>query len=262
MPRSSKMTIIAVIAVAVVATVAFSYSDDSGAEIVAKLDALEKRIASLERTLNARFTALEQAVAKGGSGGGVNQALENEARTAFNKINSLVQQNKYGDAKTEMAAFMTKYGSTNTAKQAGRLNAELSVIGKQAPTQWGIEKWFQGENDIDLGSDATTLLVFWEVWCPHCKREVPKIEKIYNDYKDKGLQVVGLTKVNRSATEDGVKGFITEKQLTYPIAKEDGKLSAHFGVSGVPAAAVVKNGKVVWRGHPVRLTPQMLESWL
>ncbi len=83
MPRSSKMTIIAVIAVAVVATVAFSYSDDSGAEIVAKLDALEKRIVSLERTLNARFTALEQAVAKGGSGGGgVNQALENEARTA------------------------------------------------------------------------------------------------------------------------------------------------------------------------------------
>ena len=114
----------------------------------------------------------------------------------------------------------------------------------------------------NLASDKTILLVFWEVWCPHCKREVPKIEEIYNNYKGKGLQVVGLTKINRSATEDSVQAFITEKKLSYPMAKEDGGLSTHFGVSGVPAAAVVKGGKVVWRGHPVRLTTEMIEAWL
>jgi hypothetical protein len=39
-------------------------------------------------------------------------------------------------------------------------------------------------------------------------------------------------------------------------------VASHFGVSGIPAAAVVKGGKVVWRGHPARLSEQMLKDWL
>jgi hypothetical protein len=59
-----------------------------------------------------------------------------------------------------------------------------------------------------------------------------------------------------------VRSFVTEKGVQYPVAKENGSLSSHFGVSGIPAAAVVKNGKVIWRGHPARLSEAMLKSWL
>ena len=70
-------------------------------------------------------------------------------------------------------------------------------------------------------------------------------------------------RVTKSATDDGVAEFIKENNLTYPVAKEqDGSLSSRFGVRGIPAAAVVQNGKVVWRGHPARLTDQMIEGWL
>ena len=51
--------------------------------------------------------------------------------------------------------------------------------------------------------------------------------------------------------------------VSYPIAKESGDaLSKHFGVRGIPAAAMVKDGKVVWRGHPARLTDDMIEGWI
>ena len=50
--------------------------------------------------------------------------------------------------------------------------------------------------------------------------------------------------------------------MTYPTAKENGDLSKHFNVSGIPAAAVVKGGKVVWRGHPGRLNDSMIDGWL
>lgn len=74
---------------------------------------------------------------------------------------------------------------------------------------------------------------------------------------------MGLTKVNRSATEEKVEEFISTHKLTFPVAKEtDGKISRHFGVQGVPAAAVVKNGKVIWRGHPARISDKMLDKWL
>ena len=47
------------------------------------------------------------------------------------------------------------------------------------------------------------------------------------------------------------------------MAKEDGqKMSDRFGVKGIPAAAVVKNGKVVWRGHPARIKDEMIDGWL
>ena len=57
--------------------------------------------------------------------------------------------------------------------------------------------------------------------------------------------------------------FIAENKVTYPIAKEQGdEMSKAFNVSGIPAAAVVKNGTVVWRGHPARLDDAKISGWL
>jgi len=112
------------------------------------------------------------------------------------------------------------------------------------------------------GSGKTTLLVFWEEWCPHCRREVPKLQQIYSELKGQGLQVVGLTKITRSATDEKVQAFITGNKIDYPIAKETGALADYFAVKGIPAAAVVKGGRIVWRGHPIRLKPELVQSWL
>ena len=90
---------------------------------------------------------------------------------------------------------------------------------------------------------------------------MPKLEETYEKYKGK-LQVVGLTKVTKSSTDEKVQQFLSEQKVTYPIAKETGEMSDYFAVSGIPAAAVIKDGKVVWRGHPARLTDDMINAWL
>jgi thiol-disulfide isomerase/thioredoxin len=222
-----------------------------------RVEALTKRVDDLEKQL--------QAVKAAAGGAGQGQApspLEQEAQGAFAQINQLVMDNKIDAAKAKLVEFQQKYGATRVGAGAARLQQELDIVGKDTPKAWGIEKWFQGESAVNLASKGTTVVVFWEEWCPHCRREVPKLQQIYETYKGKGLQLVGLTKVNRSSTDDSVKTFIAESKVTYPIAKEDGSLSEYFGVSGVPAAAVVKNGKVIWRGHPVRLTDEMVKAWL
>ena len=56
--------------------------------------------------------------------------------------------------------------------------------------------------------------------------------------------------------------FMTERKVGYPVAKENGKTARYFNASGIPAAAVVKDGKIVWRGHPAKLNPQLLKTWL
>ena len=50
--------------------------------------------------------------------------------------------------------------------------------------------------------------------------------------------------------------------VSYPMAKETGDLASYFNVKGIPAAAVVKGGKIIWRGHPQRLNDEMLAGWM
>ena len=61
---------------------------------------------------------------------------------------------------------------------------------------------------------------------------------------------------------ESVRSFIEDNGLDYPMAKETGALADYFNVKGIPAAALVKEGKIVWRGHPMRLTDEMLRGWL
>jgi thiol-disulfide isomerase/thioredoxin len=222
---------------------------------------LEERVASLE------VQAATNAPAGGKKAAKADDKAEKAAAKLFDGVNKAIAANDVPAAKKKLAELKAKYASTAAYKRARRYEAELAVVGKDAPASLDIDKWLANKANIDLQSDNPTLLVFWEEWCPHCKREVPKMQKLHDTYKGQGLQMVGLTKITRSSTDDKVNAFIKDQKLSYPMAKEvvnDGKgnLSTHFSVRGVPAAAVVKGGKIVWRGHPGRLNEDMIKSWL
>jgi len=220
---------------------------------------LEARVAQLEQ----KVEALEKSPKSAGAAAAADPAAEEAAKKLYESISEKVAKGEMEAAKTEMSELTTKYGSTTMAKRARKMAAELEVVGKAVPAEWSknIEKYYQGEGNVDLAS-GTTLVVFWEVWCPHCRREVPELKATYEKLNSKGLNVVGLTKITRSATEEKVTDFIKENELNYPTAKEDGTLSKEFNVSGIPAAAVVKDGKIIWRGHPARLNDELLTGWL
>jgi thiol-disulfide isomerase/thioredoxin len=222
---------------------------------------LDERVAQLEE----KVKAIEAAPKSGApaAAAAADPAAEKKAKELYEKINELAGKGKMEEAKKEMATLMSDYAATTMAKRARKMAAELEVVGNPVPTDWNskVEKWYQGEGAVNL-TEGTTLVVFWEEWCPHCKREVPELMATYDKFNSKGLGVVGMTKITRSSTEEKVLAFAKEKKVNYPLAKEGGGLSSAFNVSGIPAAAVVKDGKIVWRGHPARLNDDMLNSWL
>ena len=137
-----------------------------------------------------------------------------------------------------------------------REEAEQAVVGKEAKLT--TVSWIQGQATLD--EKPATLFVFWELWCPHCKREVPQLQERYETYKDKGLNIVGITRLTRDTKPEAMRAFLAEKGVTYPVAQDDGAMSDHYAVTGVPAAALVKEGKIVWRGHPSKLSNEMLDA--
>jgi thiol-disulfide isomerase/thioredoxin len=226
----------------------------------ARLAAIEAKMETIDKKVEGMAKAPPAAAKPGAAPGAASPEEEQAASALLQAAQKAMEAMEFDEAKAKLAELKSKFGSSRAARAASRLEGELAVVGKPAG-DLKVEKWHQG-NVASFDGGKATLLVFWEVWCPHCKREVPKVEETFKKYGAKGLQVVGLTKQSRDKTDEDVQAFIKEKNVSYPIAKEDGDLSTRFGVRGVPAAAVVKDGAVVWRGHPARLTDEMLEKWL
>ena len=61
-----------------------------------------------------------------------------------------------------------------------------------------------------------TMINFWEPWCGPCVAEMPELEKLYENYKDKGLYVIGVFS-SEDQIED-VKSVLAQAGTTYPIA--------------------------------------------
>lgn len=224
-------------------------------DMAERMAALEKKVEELEKrpAASARPSTKDAAPMAD-----ANSPEEQAATALMQEIQQAMTAADFQTAKAKLAELQSKYPTTRAAKASTRMSAELTLIGTDAKAL-DVEKWYQGK--AALTDSKATLLVFWETWCPHCQREMPKMQPLAEKWQGKGLQVVALTKVTKSASDETVTAFLKEHEIKIPVAKEkDGGMSQAYNVSGIPAAALVKDGKVVWRGHPARLTDEMLEK--
>ena len=93
------------------------------------------------------------------------------------------------------------------------------------------------------------VLNFWATWCEPCKKEMPDLSSIQNDYAALGVQVIGAAG-DPAADSVKVMKFIREFKVNFPVwvgATTDDM--ERFGVGTVlPATVIVdKDGKIVWR---------------
>lgn len=98
---------------------------------------------------------------------------------------------------------------------------------------------------------------FWATWCPPCRKEMPDLEALYNQFKGEGLVVLAIS------DEDAAKvgPFIAERQVTYPILLDPGrKVNALFQVEGIPKTFVYdREGKLAAQSIDMRTRKQFLE---
>lgn len=185
------------------------------------------------------------------------QAQAREAASRYNAATALLDENRQTEARTIFQEIIQKFPETSAAYAARKQADELSIVGTPAPAL-DVSRWLSGSGPQ---SGKVTILAFWEVWCPHCQHELPELETILQRWKSKGLAINGLTRLSRTATEPQLLNFITENHISFPTALErDGSLSDAYHVTGIPAAAIVKDGTIVWRGHPARLNDALLTS--
>jgi peroxiredoxin/outer membrane lipoprotein-sorting protein len=131
------------------------------------------------------------------------------------------------------------------------LEKSLLAVGKPAPylelPRPGGEKLILA----DVLRDKKAVLVnFWFADCPPCKEEFPRLQKLYEQFKEKGFDIIA---VNANDPEARIQKFIADGGITFPVVM--GGEGPHFtigkeyGVQAFPTNYLVgPDGNILWRG--------------
>ena len=92
------------------------------------------------------------------------------------------------------------------------------------------------------------LLNIWATWCHPCRTEIPELRALQAKYKDRGLELVGVS-VDADGTDEAIRGFMNEFRMNYRIWRDpDERVSTTFLAIGVPATYLIdRDGVLRWR---------------
>jgi peroxiredoxin len=91
------------------------------------------------------------------------------------------------------------------------------------------------------------LLNFWASWCVPCREEMPAMEKLYQEYKQKNFAILAIAVKDRK--QDAID-FVKELKISYPIALDpEAQVGSLYGAWGLPATYLIgPNGEGLARG--------------
>ena len=121
---------------------------------------------------------------------------------------------------------------------------------------WELKGIETADFNFESLRDEVIFVNVWATWCPPCRAEMPLIQKLYNDYKDK-VKFVMVT----SDTGSKVTSYYKEHNLDLPTYNMLSKEPLLFETRSIPATYIVsRKGKIVvstvgaadWNGKKIR----------
>jgi peroxiredoxin len=133
----------------------------------------------------------------------------------------------------------------------GQDTAMRLKIGEKAP-DFKMKDVMSGKTYTlsEFSGKKVVMLDFWATWCDICKREMPNLVKLTNEWRPKGFELLSI--VLPSGNIDDVKRVIREKKLNYPCLL-DADLSVAtklYGLAGpIPLKVVIDYKGIIRYTH-------------
>jgi thiol-disulfide isomerase/thioredoxin len=90
------------------------------------------------------------------------------------------------------------------------------------------------------------FLNFWATWCGPCRIEMPSMQRVYNELKDEGFEIVA---VDLREDKRVVKKFVKEYELTFPVLLDKtGTVGGIYSARSIPTTYIIdRDGFIVGR---------------
>lgn len=110
-------------------------------------------------------------------------------------------------------------------------------FGKKAP-EFSLSDIKGGEKKLSDFQGKVLIIDFWATWCPPCRQEIPHFISLYDQYKSKGLEIIGI-----SLDQNGVKTvseFIAKNKINYTVLMGNEKVNDLYGgIAAIPTTFIV-----------------------
>lgn len=110
-------------------------------------------------------------------------------------------------------------------------------------------------NDLDniprsfaeLKGERITIIDFWATWCKPCTKAIPELNKIYNSYKDKGVQIIGIN-CDGPRSINKVAPLASALQIKYHVLTDiNSDVMKNLNINTFPTLVIINTqGKIVW----------------
>lgn len=87
-----------------------------------------------------------------------------------------------------------------------------------------------------VGNQELLMIDFWAAWCPDCRAENPNIVAVYNDFKDKGLDIISVSlDTDKNAwTKAIANDGLSWKNHVSELKGWDCSAATEYGVAWIP----------------------------
>ncbi|MFW6308714.1 MAG: TlpA family protein disulfide reductase [bacterium] len=110
----------------------------------------------------------------------------------------------------------------------------------------------------DFQDEKAVLLNFWTTWCPTCGKEMPLIQKVYEDYKNE----VQVLSINIQEQKNTIQTFKENNEYTFPVLQDNGMLSQQYQIQSIPTIIIIDKNGVITGKHIGLMTFDELKSKL
>lgn len=148
---------------------------------------------------------------------------------------------------TEMGKLLIK-AEDERIQRLGRLMEgvvrRLELVGNEIKIEGLL---LSGEPfDWEKYKGKVVLVDFWATWCGPCRAETPHLKKVYEKYRDKGFEIVGIS-LDRS--REPLEKYVADEKIAWATVFNNDKPSPtveYYGIFAIPTTVLVgKDGKVI-----------------